>query len=146
MVASHGPCGSLNVWLKLSANGVLPWAITLSVVTTRGSAAEYLFSARSVRAIRSLCLARTSTCASSDSDHAMKFHAASGLVVVADIPSTSPPTNVDCPPSGPGIGITPTLSPAPSIIASVVDGIGPTPTLPDWNRPTQVGPCSSLEP
>src|SRR6185295_1316611 len=102
----------------------------LRLVTTRGSAAEYLFSARSVRAIRSLCLASTSTCAASDNDQARKSQAASAFVVVEEIPTTSPPTKVDCPPSGPGIGITPILRPEPSIIASVVDGIGPTPILP----------------
>src|ERR671914_2237206 len=111
--------------------------------STRGSCEEYLLEARSVRPTTSLFLARTSTWASSDSVHDTKFHAASACLLVEETPTTSPPTNVDSPPSGPGIGATPMSMPL-GISPSVVDGIGITPMWPLGKNPVQVGPCSSL--
>src|SRR5918999_1695646 len=111
--------------------------------STRGSFDEYWLAARSVRATTSLFLASTSTCASSDSVHDTKFQAASGFSLVDDTPTTSPPTNVDSPPSGPGIGATP-MSMLLGISPSVVEGIGMTPMWPLGKNPVQVGPCSSL--
>ena len=61
------------------------------------------------------------------------------------MPTTSPPTNVDSPPSGPGIGATPMSMPS-GIRPSVVEGIGMTPTLPLGKTPVHVGPASVLLP
>ena len=112
---------------------------------SRGSSAEYLLSARSVRPGTSLFLAMISTCASSPTVQDTKSQAASAFSLVEEMPSTSPPTNVDSPPSGPGIGATP-MSMSAGIRPSVVEGIGITPMLPLGKTPVQVGPASSLAP
>ncbi len=91
----------------------------------------------------SLFLAMTSTWASSETVQDRKSQAASAFLVVAETPIESPPTNVDSPPSGPGMGATPIFMSA-GIRPSVVDGIGMTPISPLGKKPVQVGPCSSL--
>jgi len=74
----------------------------------------------------------------------MKSQAWSGCLEVAEMPIESPPTKVDSPPSGPGIGATPTFTLSLSgIEPSVVDGIGITPMRPLGKNPVQVGPRSS---
>src|SRR3954470_16660555 len=123
-VRSHGLCGSLKEALKFWAYGVLPLATRLLIVTTRGSAEEYLLDARSVRVGTPLFFAMTSTCASSDIVQARKSHACAAFALVAPIPMASPPTKVDSPPVSPVIGTTPILTPFCSMASSHTDGPG----------------------
>ena len=73
--------------------------------------AAYSLSARSARETTSLFLASTSTCASSDIIQDRKFQAWAAFSESLETPMPSPPTNVEAPPSGPGMPATPTSKP-----------------------------------
>jgi hypothetical protein len=114
-------------------------------VTSRGSCAEYLLLARSVRTVAFLFLATTSTCAFSDSVQEMKSHAWSACLLVAVVPMTSPPMKDDLPPFRPGIGATPACRAGPSFInCNAVVPNGWMPILPSVNAWVQVGPFSDF--
>src|SRR6266496_2864663 len=89
--------------------------------------------------------ATTCTWVCSSSVQEMKSQACAACVLVAPMPSTSPPTKEDEPPVRPGIGATPTCRSGPSLrVCSAVEPSACRPIFPSVNACVQVGPASFL--